>query len=257
MRIHDRTSRKDRRGNGIMKFIVCKNAEEIAARAAAMIAAEVKENPRAVLGLATGSTPEATYKCLIDLQKQEGFSLSGVTTFNLDEYYPIRDENPQSYHYYMNRRLFDHTDIPRAQIHLLDGTAEDADAACAAYESSIEKCGGIDLQLLGIGENGHIGFNEPGDFLHAETHKTALTDGTIAANARFFERNEDVPRHALTVGMSVILGAKRILLLAIGPKKRAAVTALRDGRITTAVPATMLKMHPHVTVICDEAAYGE
>ncbi len=240
-----------------MNIIVCENYEQVSARAAEIIRDEICENPNANLGLATGSTPEGTYRELIRMHREEGLSFQFVSAFNLDEYYPIAPTDPQSYRYFMREKLFSQVDICEENLHIPNGTAEDVAAECAAYDKLIRALGGIDLQLLGIGRNGHIGFNEPSEHLIAGTHLTSLTEDTISANSRFFATEEEVPRHALTMGMASILQARKILLLATGDSKREVVRALLDERITTACPASLLKLHPNVIVLCDKAAYGE
>ncbi len=238
-----------------MKTIICKTYEEISRTAAEEIASLVKEAPTCTLGLATGSTPVGMYCELIKKYECGELDLSAVTTFNLDEYYPIAKENDQSYDYFMHKNLFDSVNISPERINIPDGSAADPEAECERYEKKLEKHGAVDLQVLGIGQNGHIGFNEPGDFLHASTHITDLTESTISANARFFDSEDDVPKKALTMGMGTILKAKKILLLANGKSKHAAIAALLDDKITTAIPATLLKTHPNVILICDEEAY--
>lgn len=240
-----------------MEILLCNSYDEISEKAAAILADTVNKKPTAVLGMATGSTPEGMYKRLIKRYEAGTLDFSSVETFNLDEYYPLAAENEQSYHYYMYEKLFRHINVKPERIHILDGEAEDADAECKAYGDAIAAAGGIDLQILGIGENGHIGFNEPGEYLHADVHKTALTESTVNANARFFATRDEVPRYALTVGIGDILRAKKILLLASGKAKAKAIRALLDDRITTSVPASLLKTHPNVILICDRAAYGE
>jgi glucosamine-6-phosphate deaminase len=175
----------------------------------------------------------------------------------LDEYYPIDPTNSQSYRYFMNKQLFDRIDIDKANTYVPDGTAADPAAESKRYEELISKLGGIDLQVLGIGMNGHIGFNEPDDSLNTKTHLTDLTESTITANSRFFESEDDVPKQAITMGISTILSAKKIILLASGKEKRQAISALLRDEINTEIPATMLKVHPDVVLICDREAYGE
>ena len=240
-----------------MQIILCDNYDEISTRAADVVKATVLSKPTAVLGLATGSTPEGMYRRLIQDYENGDLDFSSVETFNLDEYYPLSADNEQSYHYYMNEKLFRHINVPADKIHILNGEASDPDAECKSYGEAIAAAGGIDLQILGIGENGHIGFNEPDEYLHADVHKTGLTESTVNANARFFATRDEVPRYALTVGIGDILRAKKILLLASGAKKAAAVRALLDDRITTQNPASLLKTHADVILICDRAAYGE
>ena len=237
-----------------MKLIVCKNYEEASRIAADIFAETLREKPSAVLGLATGSTPEGMYARLAEMHEKEELDFSKAKSYNLDEYYPISPDNHQSYRYFMEKHLFSKVNFKAGATHVLDGTASDAEAECRRYEAEIDEAGGIDLQILGIGENGHIAFNEPGDYLHAETHKTGLTESTIKANARFFSEGELMPNAALTVGMGVIMRAKKVLLIATGAKKKAAIKELLSGRISTACPASVLQMHPNAVIICDEAA---
>ncbi len=239
-----------------MELIVCKDYRELSRRAADIIIAQVTAKPDCVLGLATGSTPIGTYDLLCDAHKA-GLDLSSVTTFNLDEYYPMQASDPQSYHYFMQEHLFSHVNISPSRIHIPDGETTHPESLGDAYDRAIEEAGGIDLQLLGIGRNGHIGFNEPGDTLVAGTHLTPLTEDTVNANARFFASVSDVPTQAISMGMASIMGARHILLLISGKDKQEALAQLRSDSITTQCPATLLKLHPHVTIICDEAAYGK
>lgn len=238
-----------------MKTVICKTYEEISKAAAEEIASIIKENPKATLGLATGSTPVGMYRELINKYENGELDFSEVTTFNLDEYYPISKDNDQSYDYFMRKNLFDHINISQGKTNIPNGSAADPIAECEKYEKKIEENGAVDIQVLGIGQNGHIGFNEPGDYLHTVTHITDLTESTINANARFFESESDVPKKALTMGIGTILKAKKILLLANGRSKHEAISALLDDKITTAIPATLLKTHPNVILICDEEAY--
>ncbi len=237
-----------------MKLCVCKNYDEMSRRAAETVSRVVREKPNCILGLATGSTPLGMYRCLVDMSRN-GLDFSEVRTYNLDEYYPIKPTNPQSYRYFMDHNLFGQIGIDPDNTHLLNGEASDPAAECAAYDAAIEADGGIDLQVLGIGGNGHIGFNEPAEGLICETHLTALAESTIEANSRFFQSSAEVPRHALTMGIQSIMRARRIILLASGQNKRDAITGLLNGRITTSLPATLLLLHPDVTVFCDEEAY--
>jgi len=239
-----------------MKFIVCNNYEEISKKAAEIIAEVIKSKPDCILGLATGSTPVGTYKELIAKNKSGEISFKTVKSYNLDEYYPISPDNDQSYRYFMNDNLFNHIDIDMANTHLLDGETKDPDAECKAYDKAIEAAGGIDIQVLGIGRNGHIAFNEPDEALIAPTHKTSLTADTIDANSRFFESADLVPKHALTMGMASIFGARKIILLANGASKAEAIKDLLSDEIKTSNPSTLLKLHNDVTIICDKEAYG-
>ena len=238
-----------------MKIIVCENYAEISARAAELIADLVKAKPDCVLGLATGSTPVGMYKELIAKNTAGEISFKDVITYNLDEYYPIEPTHEQSYRYFMNVNLFDHIDIDKAKTFVPNGLTENPEEEGAAYDAAIEAAGGVDLQVLGIGQNGHIAFNEPDDALIAGTHITSLTDDTIEANSRFFASKEDVPTRAFTMGIGSIMKAKKIILLANGANKHAAIAQMLDDKITTQCPATILKAHPDVYLFCDKAAY--
>ncbi len=240
-----------------MRVIVCDNYEELSKKGAKLIAGQIMLNPKSVLGLATGSTPEGLYERLIEYYKDGEIDFSQVVTFNLDEYYPISPENEQSYRYFMNEKLFDKVNIKKENTHVPNGETDNPMEECENYEKMIDEAGGIDLQLLGIGQNGHIGFNEPDENLNSVTHVSWLTESTINANARFFNDKSDVPTKAITMGIGSILKAKKIILLASGESKREAVKALLDDSITTRNPATMLKVHSDITLICDKAAYGE
>ena len=237
-----------------MRFISCKDYAELSLVAAGIVKEKVEAKPNAVLGLATGSTPVGMYQNLVRMHKEEGLDFSAVSSYNLDEYYPLPPEDPQSYRYFMNQNLFNHINIDKARTHVPNGMAADPAAECKQYDEALAASGGVDVQILGIGENGHIGFNEPAESLHANTHLIHLTEDTIQVNARFFEKIEDVPTKALTMGMGSIMSAKTILLIS-GAKKHRVLHALFDDGITTQIPATLLKTHPDVIVIYDEAAY--
>ena len=237
-----------------MRLIVCDNQQEIANVGADMIAEVVVANPTAVLGLATGSTPVPMYQELIRRYEAGKLDFSSVRSVNLDEYYPLAPDNDQSYRYFMNHQLFDHINIDKNNTNVPDGLAADPAAACKAYEGIIRNLGGIDIQVLGIGGNGHIGFNEPAEALDPLTHLTDLTEDTIKANSRFFESEADVPRYALTMGIGTILSARRIMLIATGEAKAKAIATVLSGKLTTSCPASMLSLHNDVTVICDRAA---
>jgi len=239
-----------------MRLFVCKNYDEMSKKAADVIASVITLKPDAVLGLATGSTPVGMYNCLAEMNREGKLDFSEVKTYNLDEYYPIKPSDDQSYRFFMNKNLFNNINIHMSNTHVLNGEAEDADAECAAYDAAIEEAGGIDIQLLGIGNNGHIGFNEPADELISGTHKQALTESTIEANSRFFASADDVPRYALTMGMAPIMKARRIIILISGKNKHTALMEMLSGKITTKNPATVLNLHPDVTVVCDEDAYN-
>lgn len=238
-----------------MRITVCKNYDEVSKKASDMVAAKMILKPECVLGLATGSTPIGMYKNLVEMNKNGELDFSTVKTINLDEYYPMRPDNEQSYRYFMNSNLFDHININKENTFVPNGMAEDIERECAEYDARIDEYG-IDIQILGIGQNGHIGFNEPDSQLCATTHITGLTENTIEANSRFFESADEVPKKAITMGMASILKAKTIVLLASGKAKHEAVKSLLDAKITTEVPATLLKVHPDVVLICDEEAYN-
>lgn len=238
-----------------MKLIVCENYEEMSKEGAKIIAALLKEKPNCVLGLATGSTPVGMYDELAKMNKAGEISFKDVTSYNLDEYYPLAPTHDQSYRYFMNKNLFEKVDIDISKTHVPDGLAADPAAMGAAYDAAILAAGGIDLQVLGLGPNGHIAFNEPEEELYAGTHLTGLTDSTITANARFFASKEDVPTQAVTMGIGSIMKAKKIVTLASGKGKHAVVEKMLSGRITTQCPGTLLLAHADVTLIVDKAAF--
>lgn len=238
-----------------MRVILCENYDEMSAKAAGMIAAQLTLKPESVLGLATGSTPVGMYKRLAEMNNAGTIDFESVTTFNLDEYYPISRDNSQSYFTFMNENLFSHINIDLQKTHIPNGETKDPIKECEHYEKMIHRCGGIDLQILGIGQNGHIGFNEPDASLNSFTHLTKLTDNTIKANARFFDSLDEVPKQALTMGIATIMSAKKIILLASGASKSRVVAELLNDGINTSVPATLLKTHPDVVLICDKDAY--
>lgn len=237
-----------------MKVIVAKNYEEMSKIAAQEIAKLLYVKPNAVLGLATGSTPEGVYKELAELNKQHKVDFSKVTSYNLDEYKGLKGEHPQSYRYFMDTNLFNHVNIDKSKTYVPNGIAENYEVECRRYDEDIENAGGIDLQLLGIGTNGHIGFNEPSDFLNLNTHVTELTEDTIKANSRFFDSIEEVPTEAITMGLGSIMKAKKIILLASGLKKAEIISKLVEDKISTRVPASMLQVHQNVLVIVDQEA---
>ena len=239
-----------------MKIIVTENYEEMSRVAAEQFADVLRSKPDCVLGLATGDTPIGMYQDLIAMYKEGTLDFSRATSVNLDEYYPITPDNDQSYRYFMNHQLFDHVNMDKARTFVPDGTAKDPDAFCRDYEAKIDELGGVDVQVLGIGRNGHIGFNEPADELIPYTHLTELTKSTIEANARFFASEEDVPKHALTMGVESVFKARKVLLLVSGANKAEAVRAMLNGNLSTHCPASLLKLHPDVTLICDKAAYS-
>jgi glucosamine-6-phosphate deaminase len=237
-----------------MDLQVAKNKEEVSQLASDWIQQVITEKPSAVLGLATGSTPIGTYQELIRRYQAGKLDFSNVKTFNLDEYYGLKSDHPQSYHSFMKEKLFNHINIQEQNIYIPSGTPKDVVEYCRSYEQKIDEVGGIDLQILGIGQNGHIGFNEPANELQPDTHLVRLASETIEANARFFEREEDVPRFAITMGIQTILKAKNLLLLVTGKGKAEIVQKLFDSGITTDIPASLLKLHPNVTVLVDQEA---
>ena len=237
-----------------MNKMICKSYDALSNLAADIIAEQIKNKPNTVLGLATGSTPLGTYKELIKRNQRGEVDFSTVKTFNLDEYYRISADNAQSYYYFMYRNLFDHINIDPQNIHIPNGDVESVEEECERYDRLIEQAGGIDLQILGIGSNGHIGFNEPAAELSTKTHLTALTPNTIQDNARFFNSSDEVPTHAITMGLGTILRAKQIILLINGANKAEIFKKAFEGKITTNVPASLLQLHPDTTVIVDEEA---
>lgn len=240
-----------------MKVIVCNDYDDASRKCAEIFAEQLKNKPDSVLGLATGSTPIGTYKELIKMNKKGEISFKKVKVFNLDEYYGIPKTHDQSYAYFMRDNLFDHVDIDQTNCNIEDGMAKDIDAECKRYDALQEAtCDGLDIQLLGIGPNGHIGFNEPDDVFTAGTHHVTLDKTTIEANARFFESIDDVPTSALTVGMKTIMNAKHVVLIATGAAKVYAVNAMINGPVTPKVPASILQLHPNATIIVDTAALG-
>ena len=240
-----------------MRLYRAKNYEDMSRKAANIISAQVILKPDCVLGLATGSTPIGAYKQLIESYNRGDLDFSEVTTVNLDEYRGLPRENDQSYYYFMHKNLFDHVNLRKDHSFLPDGTEPDSEKACSAYDAVIRQVGGIDLQLLGIGRNGHIGFNEPADQFSLETHCVDLTPSTIDANKRFFEREEDVPRQAYTMGIKTIMQAKKVLLVASGEDKAQALYDSFCGPVTPAVPASILQYHKNVFVVADEAALSK
>ncbi len=236
-----------------MKIIICKDAAEVAARAAEIMQAVVTEKPNAVLGLATGSTPLGLYHNLIDAHQREGIDYSRVTTVNLDEYAGLSADNDQSYAYFMRHNLFDGLGITPAQTNIENGLAEDAALECARYDALLDTTP-RDIQLLGIGSNGHIAFNEPGTPFGSSTHVVDLKESTIRDNARFFASIDDVPRRAFTMGLKHIMQAKRVLILATGAGKADAIFGMVEGEVTESLPASVLQLHPDCTLVLDEAA---
>ena len=237
-----------------MQIHIYKDTQAIGAAAAALFAAQVIQKPTSVLGLATGSTPIPAYAKMAELYACGAVDYSSVPTDNLDEYVGLDHSHPQSYYSFMMEHLFSHINVPAGSIHVLSGTAPDPEAECAAYEKAIEAAGGIDLQILGIGRNGHIAFNEPDTSFAPATHVVNLTQSTIEANTRFFSCSDEVPRQALTMGIGSIMKARSIVLIATGADKADAVRALVNGAVSPACPASVLQLHPRVTVMLDAPA---
>ncbi len=234
-----------------------KDYEAMSCRAAQIIAAEITHNPACLLGLATGSTPEGAYRYLVDWYKKGCLSFKDVRSVNLDEYVGLAPDHDQSYRYFMQSNLFDHVDIAPEHTRVPDGLTKDAKAFCDEYDAYIRAQGYVDLQLLGIGRNGHIGFNEPGDCFVKETHVVDLAESTIDANARFFASRDDVPKQAISMGMGAIMGAKKVLLCASGEEKADAICGSVLGAISPKCPGSILQLHPNVVVVVDEAAFSK
>lgn len=237
-----------------MRIIIAKDYTEMSRKAAHIIAGQMIMKPEGVLGLATGSTPLGTYRVLVQMVQDGLISFNRTTTFNLDEYLGLDETSDQSYIWFMKKHLFSQVDLQDAQIHIPSGVSGDIEAECHAYEEAIRLAGGIDLQLLGIGRNGHIGFNEPDLKFEALTHLVELDEDTIQANARFFTSQMEVPRQAISMGIKTIMHAKKILLLASGAEKAKTLYDMVYGQIKPDLPASILQLHPDVTVIIDEAA---
>ena len=236
-----------------MKVIIVKDHAEMSKKAAEFIANQIKTKSNSVLGLATGSTPEQTYANLIKMNKDGEISFKDITTFNLDEYIGLQETHELSYRFYMNNQLFNHVDIDKSRTFVPSGLGNIKENA-EAFENKMKELGPIDLQLLGLGQNAHIGFNEPGSPEHGRTDEVELTKSTIEANARFFNSADEVPKTAISMGIGTIMDAKAILLLASGPAKAQAVRDMVEGNITTDVPASFLQNHKNTTIIIDEKA---
>ena len=237
-----------------MKIYVCENYEAMSRKAASIIASHVTLKPDCVLGLATGSTPIGMYKELVKACEQGELDFSQVKSVNLDEYVGLEPTHDQSYRYFMQDNLFNHIDVKPENTNVPDGLAADAEAECVRYDELVASLGYADIQLLGLGHNGHIGFNEPDTCFTAPTHVVDLTQSTIDANARFFASADDVPRQALTMGVGCIMNAKKVLLVANGEGKADAIYKMVCGPITPDCPASILQLHPDVTVVVDKAA---
>lgn len=237
-----------------MTIIRCKDYEEASRRTAEQIAAQIQRKPDSVLGLATGSSPEGCYRCLIEAYRAGELDFKEVRSVNLDEYQGIGAQDDQSYAFFMRRHLFDFVNIDPANTHIPNGKNADAEAECARYDALIASLGGIDLQLLGLGPNGHIGFNEPEEVFPTRTHRVALTEATVQANKRFFACEEDVPRYAYTMGVRDIMLARRVVMIVSGEGKAEIVKKAFTGPVTPWVPASILQMHRDFTLVADEAA---
>jgi len=237
-----------------MEIIVKDTVEEMSQVAARVVARQLNAKPNAVLGLATGSTPLGLYQELVRMHREDGLDFSQVTTFNLDEYVGLTHKHPQSYHYFMDENLFRHINIPHQNIYIPSGTTDNYEAFCAWYEQRIVQCGGIDLQVLGIGSDGHIAFNEPSSSLGSRTRIKTLAKQTIDDNARFFDSPDQVPVYAITMGVGTILEAQKILLLAHGKHKADAVARAIEGPVTSVITASALQLHRDVMFIVDRDA---
>ena len=237
-----------------IRVIITRDYDEMSKLAAKMIADAIRSKPNLVLGLATGETPIGCYRELVRMHKEEGLDFSQVVTFNLDEYLGLPPSHEQSYHYFMYVNLFNHINIKKENIHIPNGVAENVEEHCREYERMIKEAGGIDLQLLGIGRNGHIGFNEPGSPFDSRTRVVKLAEMTRRDNARFFKSIDEVPTHAITMGLATIMEAKKIILIASGKNKADAIAKSVEGPKTTAVPASILQDHPDCTFIIDKDA---
>lgn len=240
-----------------MEVVVLPSYEEMGKAAALIVAEVLNAKPNAVLGMATGSTPLGLYQELVRMHREEGLDFAQVTTFNLDEYVGVRPSHPQSYHYFMHENFFKHVNIAPTNIYIPSGTTSNYRSFCDWYERRITECGGIDVQILGIGSDGHIAFNEPGSSLSSRTRLKTLAKPTIDDNARFFERREDVPIYAITMGVGTILEARKLLLLASGKNKATACAAMVEGPVTSMTTASALQLHPDAKVFLDEDAAGQ
>ena len=238
-----------------MKIKPVNSYDEMSKLAADIVAEQIINKPNIVLGLATGSTPLGMYRELVKLYKKGKLDFSKVITFNLDEYLGVSPDHPQSYHYYMHENFFNHINIEEENIHIPKGNAEDPVRECLDYEKKIKGLGGIDLQILGIGVNSHVGFNEPDINLEAKTHVIQLSDDTITANSRFFKNLDEVPKKAITMGMATIMRSKKIILMAWGAEKKKPILKVISGHIATEVPASLLQVHNDVILIVDKKIY--
>lgn len=239
-----------------MEIIKVKDYEEMSEKGCSLLMNKIQQLENPVLGLATGSTPEGLYQKLIEKNQQNEVSFKNVSTFNLDEYVGLEKTDSNSYDYYMNEKLFNHIDIQSNNTHVPNGMASDLQKECSSYEEIIRDAQGVDVQILGSGLNGHIGFNEPGTPLSSRTHAVDLDESTREANARFFDSMNDVPMKAITMGIETIMESKSIILLVSGEGKAEAVYKLVNGEVTEDFPASILQNHEHVTIVGDEAALG-
>ena len=237
-----------------MRVVIRKTYKQLSEEAANLVKSRLVKKEDLVLGLATGSTPVGMYEELIRMYKEEGLSFAKVKSFNLDEYYGITGDHPQSYRCFMNDKLFDHINIDKANTYVPDGKAADVDVSCSMFEEKMQKAGGVDLQVLGIGSDGHIGFNEPGSSLASRTRIVALDELTIEDNSRFFEKKEDVPKFAVTMGVGTILEAKELIVLVNGAKKAEVIAKAIEGPITSLISASAIQLHPKVSIFLDEEA---
>ena len=233
---------------------VLEDYDEVSSRAAAIVSSQIRRKPDSVLGFATGSTPLKLYDILIQSHRERGLDFSKITSFNLDEYVGLAPEHPQSYHYFMWENLFKHINVTPSRVFIPHGMADDIEFFCEWYEQQILKAGGIDVQIIGIGANGHLAFNEPGSSLGSKTRIKTLTGKTVRDNARFFENPDEVPRQAITMGIGTILDARTILLIASGERKADAIKAALEGPVTGMCPATVVQMHRFAHVIIDKPA---
>lgn len=241
-----------------MEVIIVKDKNEMSKMAAVIIADQIRRKPNCVLGLATGGTPEGTYAELVRMYKEEGLDFAKVTSFNLDEYLDIPNDHPERYLNFMKSNLFDHVNIKMENVHVPTNKREHVEEFCQWYENEIDKRGGVDIQLLGIGPDGHIAFNEPSSSLASRTRMKTLDESTIVANARFFDNDtKKVPKYAVTMGVGTVLEAKKLLLLANGAKKAKIVAEFIEGPVTSMVTASALQLHPDAVVIIDEEAASE
>ncbi|WP_368654400.1 glucosamine-6-phosphate deaminase [Ornithinibacillus sp. 4-3] len=240
-----------------MKIIKVKDYEELSKKACEVFVQKLQTIANPVLGLATGSTPEGLYECLIGQYKQNKVSFKNATTFNLDEYIGLPNDHDQSYHYFMNEKLFKHIDLPKERAHVPSGVVADLEKECHDYEQAIKEQGPIDLQLLGMGPNGHIAFNEPGTSFESRTAIYDLTESTRNANARFFDSIDEVPTKAISMGIGTIMDAKEILFIVSGESKAEILAKVLEGKADPSIPATVLHLHDNVTVIADEAALSK